>query len=1130
VARDGSVYFTDGNYWVWRVNPNGIVERVAGRYNVSVSPPANLPLDYGDPLNTYVYPVVGMALTPDDSLFLVNSQFTTIMPPIFVFPGRSSARGALAPIGTQNIPSEDASEVYVFDPAGRHLETLDSLTGAAKWAFGYDTNSLVVSITDLAGLVTRIERDASGRAMTLVGPYGQRTSLAMDANGFLSAVTNPANETTSLTNSSGGLLLSITGPRGETYRVAYDSLGRATRVADPLGGGWTDAYSDLGIQSDDGYQVAAACTNSLGDTLFRELLLQPNGDTYVSYSLDGDPTETGISYVNGDSASLFSDGPTLYAGVGADPRFGSQAQQEVQRTLTLPNGLVYQARVQRTAGLTNPVDPFSFTGLTNVTTINGKSYTEVYNPTNQTFTSTSPMGRTSNTTLDPLGRPIQISAPGWPLLNITYDNLGRVAAVTSTSSVAAEATTFAYDSLGQLRTLADALGRTNTYAYDAAGRLQQQTMADGSVVGFTHDSEYNLTSVTPPGRPAHTFEYNAVGLLTKYTPPLAGGDNSLGYQYDSEQQLTQVNFPDGQTTSFQRGQAGRIDAQTLGSGESLSYAYGAVIGSGFLQLTSVSSSRGNSLEFGYCGSILTNVAWSGTVTGQLAVQLNADLMPSSLSVDGSAVALSYDKDLMLTNAGGLGLTRDPATGFITATSLGGVADNRVFDDRGLLTNYVASLNNTSLWSMSLSYDLINRLTNKVETLGGVTRTVGYVYDLAGRLAQVWQGGVLAASYTYDANGNRLTCDAESATYDVQDRVQTYAGTTFGWSPNGNLQSQTNGNQVTTYTYDLRGHLTAVGLPDGTQLGYILDPAGNRVGKTITGVLNKGWLWSGAVPVAEVDSNSRVTARFVFASRPNVPDYIVKGASTFRVLSDERGSVRLVVNTADGSVAQELDYDEFGRVLADTAPGFQPFGFAGGLYDPDSGLVRFGVRDFDAFTGQWTSRDPLGFGGGSLSLYAYVNNDPLNYVDPLGVGPFATRMYKAGSSLLGLAGNAAVVIGMVALLPEELTLATAGVFAYAGFHIINSGWGVIANGFNLLAVAHGPDVPLMGTSVPGIAAMGMGNSPNEQKRAAMMDLAIRATAPLPESFTVGGAGVATTAAVKAGNAWGLTPGSKKPPCP
>jgi len=61
-----------------------------------------------------------------------------------------------------------------------------------------------------------------------------------------------------------------------------------------------------------------------------------------------------------------------------------------------------------------------------------------------------------------------------------------------------------------------------------------------------------------------------------------------------------------------------------------------------------------------------------------------------------------------------------------------------------------------------------------------------------------------------------------------------------------------------------------------------------------------------------------------------------------------------------------------------------FGFAGGFYDPDTGLVRFGARDYDAEVGRWTTKDPILFRGGDTNLYAYAGNDPVNSTDPSGL--------------------------------------------------------------------------------------------------------------------------------------------------
>jgi RHS repeat-associated protein len=90
-------------------------------------------------------------------------------------------------------------------------------------------------------------------------------------------------------------------------------------------------------------------------------------------------------------------------------------------------------------------------------------------------------------------------------------------------------------------------------------------------------------------------------------------------------------------------------------------------------------------------------------------------------------------------------------------------------------------------------------------------------------------------------------------------------------------------------------------------------------------------------------------------------------------------------------------DEFGNVLADSAPGFQPFGFAGGLYDLDTTLVRFGARDYDGTTGRWTAKDPIGFSGHDSNLFGYASAEPVNRIDPAGLKSCGCSSAEGGAS-------------------------------------------------------------------------------------------------------------------------------------
>jgi RHS repeat-associated protein len=158
------------------------------------------------------------------------------------------------------------------------------------------------------------------------------------------------------------------------------------------------------------------------------------------------------------------------------------------------------------------------------------------------------------------------------------------------------------------------------------------------------------------------------------------------------------------------------------------------------------------------------------------------------------------------------------------------------------------------------------------------------------------------------------------------------------------------------------------------------------------------------PIATYDAQNRMLS-YAGAS------YMVKAEVTYRILSDHLGSVWLVVNANSGVVRERIDYAEFGRVTlrqeydaaglplpAGTAP-FQPFGFAGGLYDADTGLVRFGARDYDPETGRWTAKDPIRFAA-SLNLYGYALGDPIDLVDPTGL---INVLFGVGGSVVAPTG-------------------------------------------------------------------------------------------------------------------------------
>jgi RHS repeat-associated protein len=992
LGPDGSLYIADSiNSLVRRVGPEGIISTVAGKAFA-----AGFGGDDGPPTAASLLVPAALALGPDGPLYIADD-------------GNERVRKVASLPGFQLsdilIASEDGSEVYVFNGAGQHQRTLNALTGATRYTFAYDANGRLATATDGDGNVTTIQHDANGNPTAVVGPFGQRTAVTVDANGYLASVTDPALGAFQMGYTPDGLLTQFTDPNDHSSTIKYDPLGRLALDTDAAGGFTTLARTD----ADRSYTVSRSTALNRTTTYQIDNLTTGNERRANTFP-DGTQAELLIG-TDGSRKTTLADGSVINLLQGPDPRFSMLTPLAKSLSITT-GGVTSTLTTQRTVILANPLNPLSLTTLNDTITINGRVSTHSFDATNKTFTNTSAAGRQGTAAIDAQGRVTSLQVSGLLAASLGYETRGRLASITQGTGSDERVVNFTYDANGYLQSITDPLNRTLTLQHDAAGRINQATLPDAREIVFGYDAKGNLTSVTPPGLPAHVFSYTPVDETLQYIPPLVTGTGSTTYSYNPVQQLMVVTRPDNRTVGLGYNSGGRLQTVTIARG-TYTGAYDPVTG----YLSSITAPDNEILTYGYNGALLAGTTWSGTVAGTVGQRYDNDFRLSSITVDGAnAVSFIYDADSLLKQAGSLTLSRDPQKrGLVTGIALGNESEILSYNGFGEITGISATYNATPLLAEQYTRDKLGRVVEKLDTIGGVT--TAYHYDLVGRLFQVDKNGTPTAIYTYDSNNNRTSVTRGSVMitagpYDAQDRMAQYGGASYTYTANGELQSKTVSSQTTTYQHDELGNLQSIALAGGTLIEYIVDGQNRRVGKKVGGILVKGFLYQDRLnPLAELDGGNNVVSRFVYGSRSNLPDYMIRDGHTYRIIADQLGTPRLVVDVTTGVIAQQIDYDEFGQVLQDTNPGFQPFGFAGGLYDPDTKLVRFGTRDYDSETGRWTAKDHVGFAGGTeepfsffrpstgqylvrggvngttgSNLYTYLGSDPVNYRDPLGLSP------------------------------------------------------------------------------------------------------------------------------------------------
>lgn len=907
--------------------------------------------------------------------------------------------------GIRNVPAVSQSygfyatnaagtEIYYFGTDGTHYSTWNTITSTLIYNFTYDSNGRISQISDQSNNTTTFTYSNSG--VTITSPYGQQSLVSFDSNGFLASVTNPNNETYSVVNTSKGLLTSFINPLGQASQVTYDASGFVTKDQG-AGGDFLSLVRTFDLSTST--QTVTSSTAMNRTTVFQTNASSNAGSSHSALQPNGG-TSHSISQAQGTNSGADAYGDTYQAVQAQDPRFGWMSPYSQSSSYSVPGtGINISTQIQKTAQVL-PDNLLDVVSLTTSTTLQGtRTYTSNFNSSKQLFTSTSPMNRLTYQTINRQGQPVTLQTGSLSPINLNYDSRGRLIQTVQGGRIQ----TLTYDQYGNVAQSIDPLGLVTKFSYDRANRVTKETLPDQNVIAMTYDKAGNLTSITPPGKTAHTFSYNLFQLVGQYLPPTLGANLSGAtlYSYNLDKQPAQINRPDGEQVSYNYySSSGLLSSITTPTGN---YVYSYSPNSNLL--SSVTSPYGETLNYQNAGKFLISSASVGPVEGSVGFSYSADGSLSGVSLTGAKgasikTAFANDNDGLLVQAGDESLTRNNF-GAINGSNLGKLSETLSYDSFGQIVE------DKFVWGKKSLFDVIYKRDNlgRVASMDQGSGQQSFQYDKQGRLSEVLEKNHVTQIYSYDANGNRISAQGVSnnakATYDAQDRLIQYGRKEFTYNANGDLQSKIEHEvdcddggrwgshkkenpKITRYNYDVFGNLLSVTLPNGRHLEYVIDGQNRRVGKKVNGVLVHGFIYQSQTQIAaETNAEGKIVKSFVYGEKSNIPDYMIYEGKEYRIISDQVGTPKKIVEVATGKIVTELSYDEFGARPDVDGDIRVPFGFAGGLKDAETGLVRFGTRDYDPEVGRFVSKDPIGFNGGQTNLYSYTFNDPINFIDPAG---------------------------------------------------------------------------------------------------------------------------------------------------
>nr|NCR88478.1 hypothetical protein [Microcystis aeruginosa G13-10] len=548
-----------------------------------------------------------------------------------------------------------------------------------------------------------------------------------------------------------------------------------------------------------------------------------------------------------------------------------------------------------------------------------------------------PLDRLTRFQYDSDGNLTSLIAPDNTASVFTYDQKGNV--LTSRNTLGQQVK-FAYEpTFNQLASVQDQKGNPLSYSYDNKGNLTGITYADGSQETFSRDAFGNVSlSTNRRGQPIE-YTYNSRGLLTRkqYTDgtfaaftydgrgnllSAIDADSSVSYSYDNADRLTKVTYGVGRYVEYGYDNAGRRTRMANGDGLVVNYGYDDLG-----QLSQLTDGNG--------GNIIT---YTYDAIGRLTREDNGN---------GTYTTYNYDSAGQLLS----------------------------------LVNYKADNSVNSRYDYT--YDVMGRRTS-MTTLEGTTN---YTYDAIGQLTGVSLPNGRTIQYRYDAAGNRIAVtDSGVATNYSTNNLNQYTsagGATFTYDTDGNLIRKQDGSQTWDYRYDSENRL--VGVNSGSDAWiYEHDAIGNRIATIYNGQRTEYLVDPTGLGdvIGEYSGAGSLIANYTHGLGL-VSRFDGSGASYYD--ADAIGSIVGLTGNSGGYLNQ-YSYLPFGEDLSKSETVSNPFEYVGqwGVMDEGNGLTFMRARYYSSSEGRFLNTDPIGILGG-LNLYAYVQNDPVNFVDLSGQG-------------------------------------------------------------------------------------------------------------------------------------------------